>query len=86
MNKIDYQISIVQSPFDGKSSNSLKIEYEWLDTDQAAAYLKLSVGTLRNMTSNGKIPYYKVGRKNLYRIEELRQLLVFNKRGVRDEF
>lgn len=54
---------------------------EWLSSDEAAAYLRVSVGTLRNLTSNGHIPYYKLGRRNRYRISELRSLLLANKRG-----
>ena len=62
---------------------SVKIEEaEWLTTVQAANFLQLPIGTLRNLTSNGKIPYYKLGRSNRYRREELRNLLLANKRGV----
>lgn len=57
---------------------------EWITTDEAAAYLKISVGALRNFTSNGKIPYYKFGRRNRYRIGDLRELLSKNKRGGSD--
>lgn len=54
---------------------------EWLDSKQAAAYLKVSVGALRNMTSNGLIPYHKLGNRNRYRVVELRELLLKNRRG-----
>lgn len=64
-----------------KNTCSLKNE-EWLDSVQAAAYLKVSVGALRNMTSNGQIPFYKLGRRNRYRVEDLRSLLFSQKRGV----
>lgn len=55
---------------------------EWLDSVQAAAYLKISIGALRNMTSNGQLPYHKLGKRNRYRTEELRELLLSQKRGV----
>ena len=55
---------------------------EWLDTNQAAAYLKVSVGALRNMTSNGQISYYKLGNRNRYRMSELQSLLLSQKRGA----
>jgi excisionase family DNA binding protein len=55
---------------------------EWLDTKQAAAYLKVTVGALRNMTSNGHIPYYKLVGRNRYRTSELQSLLLSKKRGV----
>jgi excisionase family DNA binding protein len=54
---------------------------EWLDSAEAATYLSLSVGSLRNMTSNGNIPHYKLGRRNRYRLEDLRNLLLSQKRG-----
>jgi excisionase family DNA binding protein len=55
---------------------------EWLTSEQAADYLGLSVGALRNMTSNGQIPYHKLGRRNRYLRVELRQLLLSQKRGA----
>lgn len=55
---------------------------EWLDSVEAAVYLKVSLGALRNMTSNGQVPFYKMGNRNRYRIEELRQLLLSQKRGA----
>jgi excisionase family DNA binding protein len=64
------------------SDGSLKSR-EWLNTEQAADYLSLTVGALRNMTSNGQIPYHKLGNRNRYSVIELRQLLLSNKRGVR---
>lgn len=63
------------------SVGSLKIQ-EWLTTEEAATYLGLTVGALRNMASNGQVPYHKLGRRNRYLLVELRQLLLSNKRGV----
>ena len=54
---------------------------EWLTTEEAADYLKLSVGTLRNLTSDGKIPHYKLGQRNRYSVIDLRNLLLQNRRG-----
>jgi excisionase family DNA binding protein len=54
---------------------------EWFTTEQAARYLGLSEAALRNMTSNGQVPYYKLGRRNRYRVPELRELLLSRKRG-----
>ncbi len=54
---------------------------EWLTTDQAARYLGLSPASLRNMTSNGQIPYYKLGKRNRYRLPELRELLLLTRKG-----
>ncbi len=69
--------SVVQND----QSSSLKIE-EWLTSDEAALYLKVSVGTLRNLTSNGHVPYHKLGNRNRYLRDDLRNLLLKNRRGV----
>lgn len=54
---------------------------EWLDTDEAAKFLRISSAALRNMTSNGAIPYHKLGRRNRYKRSDLRSLLLQNRRG-----
>lgn len=61
--------------------SSFSIEYEWLNTTDAATYLRISVGSLRNMTSNGQVPHCKLGRRNRYRKDELRDFLLSQKRG-----
>jgi excisionase family DNA binding protein len=67
-----------------KSFSCLKFEYmEWLTTNQAAQYLGISISRLHNLTSLGKIPYYKFGRSNRYQRNELRELLLSQPRGVR---
>ena len=33
----------------------------WLDINETSSYVKLSVSTLRKMTSGGKIPFKRVG-------------------------
>ncbi len=55
---------------------------EWLSTREAAAYLSLSRQSLQNMASNGLVPYYKLGKRNRFRVDDLRNLLLENKRGV----
>lgn len=62
-------------------ASSLKTK-EWLTSEEAAAYLSIPVGTLRNLTSNGKITYYKFGRLNRYLQNDLRRLLLSQKRGA----
>lgn len=62
-------------------NSSLKIEEEWLTTKQAAEYLKVSVPTLWNMSSNGVIEYHKLGRRNRYSLQSLREFLLLQKRG-----
>lgn len=59
-------------------TSSLKF---WMDSSEAASYLRISVKTLMNLSSNGAIPFYKFGRRNRYLKEELDQILLQNKRG-----
>ncbi len=64
--------------------SSLKIEYsEWLTSIEASEYLGISVSRLMNLTSNGKIPYYKFGRSNRYLVSELKALLMSHPKGER---
>lgn len=60
---------------------SLK-DREWFTTEEAARYLGISSGSLRNMSSSGQVPYFKLGKRNRYRLDELRALLLANRRGV----
>jgi excisionase family DNA binding protein len=60
--------------------SSLKTE-KMMSTEETAEFLGITVGSLRNMTSQGKLPYYKLGRRNRYSRNELIQLLLKNKRG-----
>lgn len=67
----------------GKNKSSVTIkEDEWFNSEQAAVYLKVSKKTLMNMTSNGRIPYCKLGRSNRYSKTALERLLLNNKRGA----
>jgi len=67
-----------------KEHPSLKTEYrEWLTSAEAADYLGTSTAHLMNLTSSGKVPYYKLGRSNRYLISELRELLMSQPRGDR---
>ena len=65
----------------GDLAPPLLIEQEWLNTEETASYLRLSIGSVRNLTSNGEIPYYKLGRRTRYRLEDLRNLLLSKKRA-----
>jgi excisionase family DNA binding protein len=45
---------------------------KWMTTKQVAEYLSLSVSQVYNLTSNGYLPYYKLGeRMNRYLKEEI---------------
>ncbi len=59
------------------------VDDEWLNSKQAAQYLKVSVAQLHNLTSAGQIPHYKMGRANRYQKSELREFLLKFPRGKR---
>jgi excisionase family DNA binding protein len=56
---------------------------EFLTSAEAADYLGISVESLRNMTSNGNVPFYKLPgtRSNRYLVKELRELLLRSRKG-----
>lgn len=60
---------------------SLKTEPEWLTTEEAAQYLRVTAQSVLDMTSRGKITYYKFFGRNRYRLDDLRKMLLTNKRG-----
>ncbi|MCB9061531.1 MAG: helix-turn-helix domain-containing protein [Halobacteriovoraceae bacterium] len=69
-----------------ESISSFTFEYkEILTTTEAAFYMGKSVSSFFNDVSNGKIPYYKFGRSNRYLKSELRELLLSQPRGVRND-
>ena len=57
-----------------KEIGSLKVEI-WLDTKQAAAYLGISEGALRIMVCRRKIKYHKLGNRNRYLLDDLREVI-----------
>ncbi len=44
---------------------------EWLTVDQAAEYLHVSKSWIYKRTMNAKIPYYKTGKKLMFKRSEL---------------
>jgi excisionase family DNA binding protein len=80
VNLIDF-MDYLRTPICTISNANSSFSFEWMNSDEAAEYLRLSVATLRNMTSAGEIPYTKLGRRNRYRKDQLRALLLENKRG-----
>jgi excisionase family DNA binding protein len=55
----------------------------WLTSKEAANYLRISVKFLLNLTSNGRVPYYKFGRSNRYLRSELKSLLLTHPKGAK---
>lgn len=72
-----------QKDDNGIYPGSLKIEEEdrFLTTAEAANYLRVCAQSLLNMTSNGQVPVCKLGRRNRYRLQDLKDLLLTNRRG-----
>ena len=66
----------------GPGSLTTELENEFVDAKGVATYLKISEQTVRNMTSNGRLPHYKFGRLVRYRISDLRRLLLDQPKGV----
>lgn len=81
MNKKQIHINRI-SGVNETSSFPFELEEEWLNSKEAAAYLKISLKTLMNLCSNGSIQFYKFGRLNRYKKSELIQLIkpAFEKR------
>jgi len=69
-----------QPPEWGKRSLTIEKE-DWLNSQEAADFLKISLQSLFNRVSMGQIPYYKFGRSNRYRLSDLRKLLLGHPRG-----
>lgn len=54
---------------------------EWFTTEEAAAFLKVCPFSIRNMASDGYIPYQKLRRRNRYRKSDLVKLLMSTRKG-----
>lgn len=78
---LDLANPLFDNRIDDSDLNECDVDLYWLDTRSAARYLCIPEGSLRNLTSMGSITYFKLGRKNLYRKQDLDQLLLPNKRG-----
>lgn len=53
----------------------------WLTTQEAADFLRISAKSLLNLTSNGRIPYFKFGRRNRFLLRDLQKALLGQPRG-----
>jgi len=68
-------------PFRELLENKILCEAVWMTSQEAAQYLKLSVGGLYNLTSQGTLPYHKLGRRNRFLKNELDLHLMRERRG-----
>lgn len=48
---------------------------DYLNSKEAASYLKITEATLRNMCSNGQLVYYKLGRRNRFLKNDLDSIM-----------
>jgi excisionase family DNA binding protein len=64
--------------------NKVGIQTKWLNSKEAADYLRVTVNQLYNLTSNGTLIYYKLGRSNRFNIFDLDEYLFRNIRGPVD--
>lgn len=53
------------------------------NSEQAATFLSISRAVLMNLVSDGRIPYFKLGRSNRYLRSELAQMILEQRRGPR---
>ena len=64
---------------------SLKTEYDdeerFMTAHEVAEFLRIPYQSVLNMTSAGQLPYFKLGGRNRYLKNELRELLLGNRRG-----
>ncbi len=47
----------------------------WMDSTDAAEYLRISKSRLHNLTSLGHLKYHKMGRSNRYRQKDLDEII-----------
>lgn len=59
---------------------------EWLNTDEAATFLKISKKSLLNAVSNGRIKRSKFGRLNRYLKSDLHKMLLASKKWSTYEY
>lgn len=57
------------------------LKSEWFDSKEAAEYLRISAHSLLNLTSAGKIPFHKLGRRNRFKRSDLEKILEHNRMG-----
>jgi excisionase family DNA binding protein len=50
---------------------------QWLTTNEAAQYLRVSANAIKTMVYRGKIRVHKLGRRNRFLRDELERLIVF---------
>lgn len=67
-----------QQPHQQAYESSLKLE--WMTAKEVSQHLKVSVGSVRNMTYMGSLPFTRIGRRVRYLRQDIDALLLENKR------
>ena len=57
-----------------------QLQREWLSAQEAAKFLSVSVGALRNMVYRGQIRVHKIGKRAIFRVEDCRRF--FERKGA----
>jgi excisionase family DNA binding protein len=54
----------------------------WMTVEEVARYLRVSKSVVYNLTSNGYLPYYKIGGRNRFLRSEIDQIILNEKVGA----
>lgn len=60
----------------------LNPNHVWMTTEEVAQYLRVSKSVVYNLTSNGYLPYYKIGGRNRFLKSEIDELIFQQKIGA----
>ena len=70
--KINEQLELINQRLETQPSGPVN---DWLNIDQAAEYLHVSKSWIYKRTMDGKIPFYKIGKKLAFRRSELNEYI-----------
>lgn len=70
----DKLANLISNLESGKSTNSTT----WITTNQLGVMLQVTTRTIQNWRDDGSISFYKVGRKILYKEEDIDHLITKN--------
>ena len=62
----------------------MMVDKEWMNAYEAAEYIGVSYGALRNMTYRREVPFFKMGRRLRFRMEDMRQFILENQFGKKE--
>ena len=65
-----------------KNCEEIREDLVWMTVEEVAIYLRLSKKVIYNLTSNGYLPYYKIGQRNRFLKSEIDELVQSQKVGA----